>query len=175
MASAGAIPSMDPLAPGGPKFFGRGGSCCRHYWIKYSHKHAKLTEKKYLLSRWGLFSWWTGINTTFDSKIVQKLEILGKYAQNSIFLIISLFLSFWQALVAIFWWVSSIKFKICSNLRLRVPGFFIKFPWGYGSECPKIGHSIESINLSLRLCLIYWNLHAKTHILKQRKVRNSNF
>ena len=51
MASAGATPSMDPLAPGGPKFFGRGGSCCRHYWIKYSHKHAKLTEKKYLLSR----------------------------------------------------------------------------------------------------------------------------
>ena len=43
------------------------------------HKNAKITEKKYLLSRWGLFSWLTGKNKTFDCKIIQKLEFQGKY------------------------------------------------------------------------------------------------
>jgi len=51
MAAAGAVPSVEPLAPRGPKLFGKGGSHCRHCWIKYFHKNAKITEKKYLLSR----------------------------------------------------------------------------------------------------------------------------
>merc|ERR1712030_106911 len=55
MVAAGAAPSMEPLAPGGPKIFGRGpltkglhgrgGSRCRHCWIRYFHKHARLTER----------------------------------------------------------------------------------------------------------------------------------
>ena len=55
MAAAGAAPSVETLAPGGLKFFGRGpltkglhgrgGSRCRHCWIKYSHKHARITER----------------------------------------------------------------------------------------------------------------------------------
>jgi len=51
MVAAGAAPSVEPLAPGGPKFFRRGGARCRHCWIKSFHKHAKIAEKKYLLSR----------------------------------------------------------------------------------------------------------------------------
>jgi len=48
MAAAGTAPSVEPLALGGPKFYGRGGFCCHHCWIKYFHKHAEITEKKYL-------------------------------------------------------------------------------------------------------------------------------
>merc|ERR1711984_22755 len=93
---------------------------------------------------------------------------------TSIFWIISLFLSFWQTPIAILSYVSSIKREICRNLRLAYLVSSHNFSEGYGSVCPKIGHSVESINLLLRSCLFHFNLHAQTHILK-KKVENSIF
>ena len=56
MAAAGAATPVKPLPTGEPKFFGRsflakglhgrGGSRCRHCWIKYFHKHARITERR---------------------------------------------------------------------------------------------------------------------------------
>jgi len=49
MAAAGTALSVEPLALGGSKFFGRGGSRCRYCWIKYFHKHAEITEKVFVI------------------------------------------------------------------------------------------------------------------------------
>merc|ERR1712030_260865 len=69
---------------GGPKFFGRGrltkglhgrgNTCCRHWWIKYFHKHARITERSicYLGEDYFHDKHQTGYNTTYDSKLFKS-------------------------------------------------------------------------------------------------------
>merc|ERR1712030_238907 len=115
----------------GKGLHGRGGSRCRHCWVKYFHK-----------------------NTTFDSKLFKssnfkenRLKLLyfgsilccyhfGRYAQ--------LYSAKFQALNGRFVTTYGSEYHVSS----------CNFPEGYGSECPKIGHSVESIYLLLRSCLI---------------------